>query len=90
MEIQISLNQKSIQDAIKAVKAYQKEINQKIDTFMKELSLVGIQTALDNSAVTGDSEAPTFSVTSQSGEKSTFVLHMSGKDVAFIEFGAGI
>lgn len=85
-----TLSASEINKAIKKLEAYNKWVNKKSIELSKELANIGLQTASIAFASTpyvspGERDAQVSVVK----RKNKFVIVASGKDVAFIEFGAG-
>lgn len=93
LKLKINLNKPdSIENAIKELQDYEKKLNNKIQKLIESLTNDGVEVA--NAwimASQGDSEKPkvTFQV-SPVGDIVKAQVFMTGKDVLFIEFGAGI
>lgn len=100
--IEMSLSQKSIQEAIKKLKQYQNYLQKKTKELVQELANVGIpviDTNMANASFTYDSNgiesgSDTSHTTrveiSSDGVITTANLIVSGKELMFIEFGAGV
>lgn len=92
-KISISLSQKSIQDAINEVRKYQRELIDKNELFVRRLAELGIPIINQNiAAAQGDSDKNhnTYIKINSFGGYSEAKLVVEGKDLLFIEFGAGI
>lgn len=88
----MNLSVASVNKAIREIKAYKEEFNYKVSIFIQKLGDLGIKVIEANRYSEGDSDAEGLRsevVLDQSNGyvKATLILH--GKDVAFIEFGAG-
>lgn len=91
--LKAELSASSIDNLIQDINNYQKELNNKCETFIKRLSAVGIDVI--NARITsarGDSDKAhtTRLVMDFNGAITTGYVTLTGKDVLFIEFGAGI
>lgn len=93
MKIQINLSKASIDSAINQLKAYQKSLDDKNQLFVKRLAELGIP-IIDMNIVGAKGDSDTTHDTeiriSHSKDIAKAVLSVSGKDVLFFEFGAGI
>ena len=91
-KIHITLSQKSIEEAIKKLEAYKKQLQFNTAIFVSKLAEIGLQTIDSNTEVEGDTnfngQAYVQLERSSASAKATLVLH--GEGVAFIEFGAGV
>lgn len=94
-EISISLSVDSINDAIHELNEYKDEIEYKTVLFIQKMADIGLNIISERIAnIEGDSDTEDlnpfveFTSTISGTEVATLVLH--GKDVAFIEFGAGV
>lgn len=87
-------SEKSLKDAARRVERYQNEIMDKNREFVEALCNAGLQVMYNNLVGAGDSQPPVpqsphVKVDVTSGDiLATLVLR--GKDVAFVEFGAGV
>lgn len=84
---------KSIQNAIKQVKVYKDRIGDKCELFVRRLAEVGIPIIDQNIAsAAGDSDKShyTYIKINSFGSYAQAQLIVEGKDLLFIEFGAGI
>lgn len=91
-KISICLSQKSIQNAINEVRKYQRELIDKNELFVRRLAELGIPVIDQNiAAAQGDSDKNhnTYIKINSFGSYSEAKLVVEGKDLAFIEFGAG-
>ena len=87
--IKMGLSAKSIDDAIKELKAYQDSIDAKKDKLLKELGEIGVREAsvrFTRAMYDGDNHPVISLETTNNG----YVIVAKGKAVAFIEFGAGV
>lgn len=91
--IKVNLSQKSIQDAIKQLRAYQKSLVSKNEEFVRRLAELGIPVIDENIALAqGDSDKShnTYIKINNFGGYSQATLVCESSQLAFIEFGAGI
>jgi hypothetical protein len=93
-KIKIDLSAKSVQKAIKELENYRDDIRKKNTLFVERLALLGIpviQEAIDFSKSDGDRNIDKEIVIERiDDDSSRAVLRISGYDVLFFEFGAGI
>lgn len=92
-KISISLSHKSIQKAIDELNQYKDDIRRKNDEFVRRLAELGIPIIDQNIAsATGDSDKShdTYIKLNSFGDYSQAILVTEGKDLLFIEFGAGV
>lgn len=92
-KISISLSQKSIENAIKELNQYKDELRRKNEEFVRKLAELGIPIINQNIAsVAGDSDKShnTYIELNSFGDYSQATLVCEGKDLLFIEFGAGV
>ena len=90
-KIHIRLNDSSLERAINDLKAYKQRIEDKTDMVLKRLALLGFQGAnvrFQTAAFEPDSH--NFEIDIQSTETGGWKIIANGKDVCFIEFGAGV
>jgi hypothetical protein len=85
----MSLSSKSIQEAIKELKAYRKSLEAKKDKLLEELARIGVQEASVRFTTAIYDGVNDSSVTLES-TKDGYCIKAEGKAVAFIEFGAGV
>ena len=93
MRINIELSQKSIQSAIKQIENYRDKLIRKNREFVKRLGEVGLPVIDSNIAVAaGDSDKThdAYIKINSFGDYAQATLIVSGKDLLFIEFGAGV
>ena len=93
MDININLNKNgSLSDAIKQLKAYREDINNKLDELIRVLANDGVVVAKAwLGATQGDSSRAAVGLEiDSSGNIHTAMISLSGADALFIEFGAGI
>lgn len=99
--IVITLSTKSVENAIKQVKQYQSRFQYKLRKFMKELASVGIvvvdrnmaeaQYTFDNKIRSGsDTSHDAYVELNSNGSTAEAKLIVKGKELLFIEFGAGV
>lgn len=91
--IKCSLNSKSIQNAIKQLNDYKRTLVSKNELFVQRLSELGIPVIDQNILLAqGDSDKShnTYIKINSFGSFSQAVLVCEGKDLLFIEFGAGV
>lgn len=89
----MNLSQSSINQVIKEIEVYKNSLATKTDQFLQELAKVGIREIEDSmSKVVGDSNPNHYAFVkiNSFGNYSKATLVLQGRDVAFIEFGAGI
>lgn len=90
--IKVELNEKSIQKAIDTLNDYRESLNRKVTELVEELTRGGVKVA--QVAITtfqGDSEVPQLEYSvNPHGQITQAVISITGRDVLFIEFGAGI
>lgn len=93
MRINIELSQKSIQSAIKQIENCRDKLIRKNREFVKRLGEVGIPVIDSNiAAAAGDSDKThdAYIKINSFGDYAQATLIVSGKDLLFIEFGAGV
>ena len=91
--IKMELSHKSIQDTIKHLRAYQKSLVSKNEIFIKRLSEIGlnvIQTTMESIPEEDKGNYYTEIVNNIKGEITGVTVRLSGTDVLFVEFSAGI
>lgn len=92
--IQLSLSTESIEKAIKEIREYRETLRFKNNIFVQRLAELGLKIVEANKYTEGDSDSDglvserVVVEESENRVKATLILH--GKDVAFIEFGAGV
>lgn len=87
-KISLGLSPDAIKDAVDYLETYKKWVNQKIDELMIRLAAVGLETArvyFQQGATEGNEAPETWVEPIENG----FKIIARGKDVFFIEFGAG-
>lgn len=92
-KISIQLSEKSIQKAIDELNQYKRNLRSKNDEFVKRLAELGIPIINQNIAsAAGDSDKShnTYIKLNSFGDYSQATLVCEGKDLLFIEFGAGV
>lgn len=93
MKVNITLSKKGIQSAIKQIENYRDNLVKKNEEFVKMLGEVGIPVIHENiAAAAGDSDKThdAYIKINSFGDYSQATLIVSGKDLLFIEFGAGV
>lgn len=93
MKVNITLSKKGIQSAIKQIENYRDNLVKKNEEFVKRLGEVGIPVIHENiAAAAGDSDKThdAYIKINSFGDYSQATLIVSGKDLLFIEFGAGV
>lgn len=90
--IRCKLDSASIGQAIKELQDYRKGLEDKIRQFVESLANDGVEVAKAwIMASQGNSEKPTVSLqVNPAGDITRAQITMTGKDVLFVEFGAGI
>lgn len=92
--IKMRLSSNSITEVVKQLKDYQEELKRKASIFIQRLCEIGIDTASLHKSGHGDSNRGDIEITASNveyvGSKAKIRLMMNGKDVAFVEFGAGV
>lgn len=86
------INPRSIQNAIRELEEYKREIKRKSDLLCDKLAELGakrvsIEYSWVESLVSDSGDMPVISVTN---EGDTWTIHADGKEVAFLEFGSGL
>ncbi len=92
-KISISLSQKSIQNAIKEIEVYKRQLIERNELFVRRLAELGIPIIDQNiAAAQGDSDKShnTYIKINSFGSYSEARLVVDGKDLLFIEFGSGV
>lgn len=92
MEIRIDLNKTgSIDEAIKQLKGYRKELLDKLERLVHVLANDGVVVAKSwLAAAQGDSQRAGVGLdVDREGNITMAVIHLSGEDALFVEFGAG-
>lgn len=90
------LSAKSLMDAAKQVEKYQLKVALMNKEFVRELTKRGIEEASQHLEFKGDSTPPTVATHNphvrmgKTEGQMTASIRLKGKDVAFVEFGAGI
>lgn len=93
MEITInSISAREFERAAQQVEQYAKDLERKNAIFVKRLAEIGLQVAKERMAfANGDSVPGTLKInTTSDGEFASAELNLTGRDILFIEFGAGI
>lgn len=91
--IKMRLSTKSIDKAIKEIKAYKDEVRLKTVQLVRALASRGLTVVDSNTFAEGDSDASNTNAYVEVEERGTTAvahLYLAGEDVAFIEFGAGV
>lgn len=91
--IKMRLSTKSIDKAIKEIKAYKDEVRLKTVQLVRALAGRGLTVVDSNKFTEGDSDASNTNAYVEVEERGTTAvahLYLAGEDVAFIEFGAGV
>lgn len=91
--IKMRLSHSSIRNAIREIEEFKQEFNFKCSLFVQRLAEIGLETINEHKYGRGDSDfndMHTYVWLEESGTKVKATLVLAGKDVAFIEFGAGI
>ena len=91
-KISMTLSRSSINNAINELKAYKKELINKNDIFVRRLVELGLNVVnMKVQQSLGDSDDATSKAYVDSlGKLVKAEIHLTGSDVLFIEFGAGI
>lgn len=87
-KVVVELSPQSVKDAVKILEAYKKWVDKKMDELMVRLAAVGLETArvrFEMGATEGNKAPETWVEPIENG----FKIIARGKDVFFIEFGAG-
>ena len=87
-KVVIELSPQSVKDAVKILETYKKWVDKKMDELMVRLAAVGLETArvrFEMGATEGNKAPETWVEPIENG----FKIIARGKDVFFIEFGAG-
>lgn len=93
--IRFSLSTDSIENAIQQIRWYKEELRYKTSIFVQRLAEIGIIVIDSHKFTEGDSDTSFEGVTSyvrleEGSTSSKAILYLDGKDVAFVEFGAGV
>ena len=89
--IRFELRTSSIDKAIQELKKYQESINEKIEEFVRVLANDGVVVARTQlGTLEGDSTASLGVQVNADGDIVKAIIFLQGKDVLFVEFGAGI
>ena len=87
-KVVVELSPQSVKDAVKILETYKKWVDKKMDELMVRLAAVGLSTArvyFQQGAAEGNVAPETWVEPIENG----FKIIANGKDVFFIEFGAG-
>lgn len=92
-KIKMNLSVSSVENAIKQIEEYKQSLDSKTRLLMEELGKIGIEkieSAMTN--ITGDSSPEHYAYVKLNsfGSYARATIILQGKDIAFIEFGAGI
>lgn len=87
--ISVRLSGQSIDQAIKDLEQYKKELSKKIQRFTEELAIIGLKEASIRFTTAIYDGVNDVSV-SLSGNGNEYIIEAKGKAVAFIEFGSGV
>lgn len=93
LKIKTKLSTNDILETVRILREYKNTIRYKTALFVQRLAEIGLQTIEAHKYSQGDSDFNDLRSYMLVDEQDTFVratLTLSGKDVAFIEFGAGI
>lgn len=92
MKIQIDVfDSKSIDDAIRQLEEYEKDLNRKAQMLCERLADMGAMYAEWNfSGVLYASDSIDYQITVERTENDKYVIKANGQSVLFMEFGAGI
>lgn len=91
--IRLSFSQESINNAIKQVEHYKRSLANKNEEFVRKLAELGIDVArVEIMHTKGDADKPVLFETKVNsfGLFKQAIINMSGQEVLFIEFGAGV
>lgn len=91
--IKMDLSVSSIDQAIEELQKYRQELKFKISTFVTRMAEIGLQTIEASKYSHGDSDfndLRSYIWLDEFATSSRATLVLAGKDVAFIEFGAGV
>lgn len=94
-KIKIRLSAESIDEAIRQIRAFQDELKLKTSLFVQRLAEVGIEAIDTRKQAEGDSNTEyenlySYVKLNDTGNYVRASLVLEGKDVAFVEFGAGV
>ena len=87
--ISVRLSGQSIDQAIKDLEQYKKELSKKIQRFTEELAIIGLKEASIRFTTAIYDGVNDVSV-SLNGNGNEYIITAKGKAVAFIEFGSGV
>lgn len=88
--IKVNLSTSSIEKAIREIEDYKEDLKFKVSIFVQKLAEIGIETIDANKYSIGSSDFSDLHPYYVHVEPNKVTLVLSGKDVAFIEFGAGV
>lgn len=92
-KITFSLSSESIREAIHKIEEYKEELKFKSSVFVQRLAEEGLKVIEANKYSEGDADfngLHSYVWVDESGSTTKATLVLAGKDVAFIEFGAGV
>lgn len=87
------LSQDSIQQARDKVNSFAEMIRAKLPEFVEELAEIGIKVInvnVQNALGADDKNVDVQTELQQGQDKATMIIRVSGKDILFIEYGAGV
>lgn len=91
--IRLRLSQDSIQQARDEINDFAEMIRAKLPEFVEELAKIGIKVInvnVQNALGADDKNVDVQTELQQGQDKATMIIRVSGKDILFIEYGAGI
>lgn len=91
--IKCGLSQKSIKDAINQIKAYQNELRDKNELFVRRLAEIGLEVVQSTMESIPDEEKGSYYTEIINNKQGNIIgasIRLSGNNVLFIEFSAGI
>ncbi len=89
IKIRVPLTESGIDDALSQLEQYKRDFPNKCEKFIEELALVGQRVAAGAFAKGALEDATDATVTVEK-TAGGWTIHAIGKDVVFIEFGAGV
>lgn len=93
MKIHIRLSPESIQQAREDLNAYREKLNAKLEEYLDELAKIGINVIKVNVAQAVGADDRNVNIDTEitrNGSKTSMRITVTGKDLLFIEYGAGI
>ena len=93
LDISMNLSTVSIAKAMRDIYRYKQELKRKTSLFVQKLADLGIETIDKHKYSSGDADfndLHSYVWLEERGHSTKATLVLSGKDVAFIEFGAGV